>query len=138
MRSVLIVEDDLRFLQALCQYLRKLPGEFEVFPALSGRDALELLAMRSFDVLLTDIYLPDGDGLEIARRARAHDAGLDLVVMTGHDSPEARSRATDAGAAAFLDKPVDMEQLKELLMRCGRGNGHDAGMGPGEQRGARL
>lgn len=74
-----------------------------------------LLTLR-FDLILTDIVLPDGDALDLLVQHRARLHGVPLVVITGQDSPDNRGRAEALGAAAFVPKPFALGRLRELVV----------------------
>lgn len=74
-------------------------------------------AMRAevFALVLSDIRLPDGDGLDLVRAARAQAPPIPAIVMTGHASPGTQRAAIEAGAFAFLAKPFSTTRLVALV-----------------------
>jgi DNA-binding NtrC family response regulator len=68
-----------------------------------------------FDVLLTDIRMPDGSGLDVVRAALAIEPGIASYVMSGHAGPEEISQARDDGALDYFPKPVAFRALMEVL-----------------------
>ncbi|HEY1067627.1 MAG TPA: ATP-binding protein [Pirellulales bacterium] len=84
-----------------------------------GRAALEAALAGSFDVALFDVQMPELDGLELARRLRALEAGgrprMPLVAMTAHSQPADRERCLAAGFDAYLSKPVRPVELQQTL-----------------------
>ncbi|HEX6291812.1 MAG TPA: ATP-binding protein [Herpetosiphonaceae bacterium] len=80
--------------------------------------ALQRLAAEPFDLLLTDISMPEINGLELAERARAQHASLGIVVMTGYGSFDNISRAVRTGIADFITKPFDIEELRLTVARA--------------------
>jgi two-component system response regulator HydG len=103
---VLVVDDDA----ASCGALKLLlAGEgFDVDQATSGERALELMAERAPDVLLSDIRMPGMDGIELLRRVRA--AGdVPVIMMSAEGKSEAAVMA--AGAARYLLKPLDIDEV---------------------------
>jgi CheY-like chemotaxis protein len=77
---------------------------------------LELLAQKTFDVLLTDIMMPDIDGYELMRRVRSlgYDK-LPIIAITAKAMKGDDSLCLDAGANGYLSKPVDMRALIEMM-----------------------
>lgn len=108
--SILFVEDD--------PTLRMLTGEVmeelghEVCPCDSAEAALEMLAQRSFDVLLTDVGLAGMSGIELVRQARSRDASLSVVIASGY-SINARDEGLDD--LRTMLKPYDIHQVRTLL-----------------------
>jgi CheY-like chemotaxis protein len=120
--AVLVVEDD-RVFGALLEEV--LAGEgWQVHLAADAPSALEALAQQTFQVVLTDLVLPEEDGWVVARAARLRDPRCRIVVMSGAMGPEdvdAEAPAVDA----FLTKPIDLDRLLAVLgalsPRPGRG-----------------
>lgn len=83
----------------------------------NGLAALENVRRQWPEVVLLDIDLPDVDGYQVARRLRREDAQREvlLVAMTGYGQEENRRRAREAGFDLYLIKPVEVEQMRELL-----------------------
>jgi CheY-like chemotaxis protein len=112
-RRVLLVEDvdDIRDLLAL---LLRADGA-EVRAAASAREAVEAAAGWDFDVLLTDLGLPDAPGDQLIRQVSGIKTSRPrVVVITGFGEPY-RSRARDAGADVVFTKPLDWSDLREEL-----------------------
>ncbi len=113
---VLVIDDDEAFLRS-CK--RILEGwSYEVHTAFDGRSAVSLVSERAFDVVLSDINVPDLSGLEILRAVRQHDRDLPVVLMTGGPALESAREAIDGGALSYLIKPLSTEQLKQVLERA--------------------
>ena len=88
----------------------------------TGRPASTLALRLQPDVVLIDIGLPGLDGYDVARRIRSTPQGhlMVLAAVTGYGQPEDRRRAEEAGFDALLVKPVDPDQLTQLLATAGR------------------
>jgi len=114
-RVLLVVddEDDIRVL--LQMYLG--PAGYDVRTANDGLEALERLADTHVDLMLLDLRMPKLDGWGVLQRMRDDPkfAAVPTVVLSAHASPEAARRALEAGAVAFLNKPVSQEDLLALL-----------------------
>ena len=78
-------------------------------------DAKELLSRESPDLCLTDMRLPDGDGVELVQWMQEHAPGTPVAVITAHGSVEAAVRALKAGAFDFVSKPLDLNDLRKLV-----------------------
>jgi len=88
---------------------------FEVTCAANGEEALALLRERAFDILLSDIHMPDIDGIDLCRHAREVRPLIGLVLMTGFQTEESVLRAFRGGAAAYLRKPLELPILFRTL-----------------------
>jgi DNA-binding response OmpR family regulator len=87
---------------------------FLVEPAASVRAALEAAAREPFDLLISDIGLPDGSGLEVAREVRGR-YGVRGIAFSGFGSDEDLQASLEAGFEHHLVKPVDFETLAEVI-----------------------
>jgi two-component system, NtrC family, response regulator PilR len=110
---VLVVDDETDILELL--ELTLLRMGLDVERAASVRDARERLDAGHFDLCLTDMRLPDGDGLELVQHIGSHCDDLPVAVITAHGSMENAVAALKAGAFDYLAKPVSLEQLRTLV-----------------------
>jgi DNA-binding response OmpR family regulator len=113
---ILWVEDHLDTLTALARVLQ-LRGH-SVATAHSLAEARPLIAQNEFDVLLADIILPDGSGLELPQLIRRHNPACCCVAVSAHGRREQIARGLGAGFDYYLVKPVLMEALDEILDKC--------------------
>jgi diguanylate cyclase (GGDEF)-like protein len=113
--SVLLVDDE-RFARTLyADYLRAAGYDVEV--AENAPAAVRILEGRRFDVLLTDIVMPGGDGLQLLADAKQLDPDVQVVVITALDRVDPAVRAMRAGASDYLVKPVTPEALQLAVQR---------------------
>ena len=107
----------------LGQYL-KISGA-NVTSATNGADALRLAGERSFDVILSDISMPEMDGFEFLQRLRQMDGRqhVPVVAITGFGRSDDVERARSAGFYSHLTKPVDLDALAGVLEQLKDGNG---------------
>jgi CheY-like chemotaxis protein len=114
----LVVDDSPLIVELISQILRK--AGFEVTAAHSGSSGLATFQLEEFDIVLTDISMPEGDGIEMAERIRAVSPEVPIVMVTAADEPEYMARARQAGATAYLLKPIDgivlQSTVEELVM----------------------
>lgn len=123
-KRILIVEDDRNALAGL-QEILTFEG-YQVAGATRGTQALQTLAHRRFDILLTDLQLPDSDGLTLHRAAMAGQPGLQTVVMTA--VPGFGAICEDTGVFAWLPKPLCIDDLLVALQLACRGQKTDASL----------
>ena len=113
--KVLIVDDDQFALRSMAKVLR---GEsYEVVTAASGAEAIELLKEDSFDLVLTDLKMPEVDGLEVLRKAREIAPQAVVLILTGYASLESAIEALREGAHDYLLKPCSADELKLKIER---------------------
>ena len=106
--------DDEPAARALCFDILASAG-YEVDVAADAAEALARLDHRPYDVVLTDLRMPGGDGIELIRRARAAHGGLGCVVFTAHPSMDDAVAAMQAGAGDFVAKPLDAARLRQAV-----------------------
>ncbi len=116
-RNVFIVEDELVLRKALCRSLSR--AGYAVRSASSVAAFLAMVGDETNpeETLIVDVGLPDGDGLDAWKAARCHRSDLRAIVVTARDLPDVRERAREAGAQAFLSKPIDLPHLLDVLER---------------------
>ena len=116
-KSVLIVDDDAAMLRALGKVLS---GErYEVSCASWVEEAMEQLAERKkpFDLVITDLRLPFVNGKSILNAVKVAFPKVPVIVITAFGSPEMKTECLAQGAAAFLEKPLDTQQLLMAIER---------------------
>jgi two-component system response regulator PilR (NtrC family) len=111
--QILVVDDepDLRTLYELTL----LRAGYRVETAESVAQGLQFLAERRFDVVITDMRLPDGLGMELIRHIKAQQRGERCVVITAYGSAENAVESLKAGAFDYLTKPVDLKQFRAVI-----------------------
>jgi CheY-like chemotaxis protein len=110
---ILLVEDHPDTRSVLSRLL--IHCGYEVAAAENVHDALQLLDHLRFDVLLSDIGLPDGDGLQLVREARKRQPLKQTVALTALATADDRARGYRAGFDHYLTKPVDFYRLRSVL-----------------------
>lgn len=113
----LLVEDfeDSRFMM---RRLLELSG-FGVVEASDGEQAVTMAVAEQPALILMDLSLPKLDGLAATRRIRRHKSvgKTPIIAVSAHDSSESRAEALEAGCDEYVTKPIDFDQLNELLQR---------------------
>lgn len=117
-RTVLLAEDDDELLAALAEYLRA--GKWTVIEAHNGRQALDLLRVVKVDAVVTDLVMPERDGLELVMALRSAHPKPAIIAMSGHSvhSPLYLRSAKLLGADRVLAKPFLLVELEERLKEC--------------------
>ncbi|HEY3170019.1 MAG TPA: response regulator transcription factor [Thermoanaerobaculia bacterium] len=105
----LVVEDDLRLRSLVVRTLTRAGLACDEASRIS--EAEELLSLHEYDLLVLDRRLPDGDGLEVCRRARRNGFGRSILMLTARDDPASTVEGLSDGADDYLGKPFDLEVL---------------------------
>ena len=113
---ILLVEDHDDTRVTLSRLLTHFGHQISV--AASKQVALEMIAAKNFDVVLSDIALPDGDGYDVISHAKQKQA-VKGVALTGFDRDEDIRRGKEAGFDFHLSKPVDFHELRTVLGQVG-------------------
>ena len=113
---LLIVDDEAAHMRALCDIL-ELEGYAPTGFA-SASSALKALAERSFDLLVTDLKMPEMDGIALLRAAQKLDPDIAGIVMTGHAAIDTAVKAMQAGACDYIVKPFRIAQLAPVISRA--------------------
>ena len=112
-KHVLIVDDE----PDICELLEITLGRMglESTSALDFSSAIKLINEQRFDLCLTDMKLPDGDGISLVEYSQQHKPELPIAVITAHGNMESAVRALKAGAFDFVSKPLDINILRNLV-----------------------
>ncbi|MBI5590729.1 MAG: PAS domain S-box protein [Deltaproteobacteria bacterium] len=113
---ILIVDDEIELAAALCDSLKAQGYDTVSFP--SGNDALELLKSQSFDLLLTDLMMPEMDGITLFQAALEIDPHLVGIIMTGQGTVPTAVEAMKAGVIDYILKPFKLQMLLPVLTRA--------------------
>jgi two-component system response regulator FlrC len=117
MAKVLVADDEAGIREFLADTLRL--DDHEVVEAVDGKDALRRLDERGFDLLITDLRMPNLDGLSLLKKARADQPELEVIVLTAHGSIESAVDAMKHGAFDYLTKPLGSpDELRILASRA--------------------
>ncbi|MFI5280133.1 MAG: response regulator [Gemmatimonadales bacterium] len=111
--SVLIVDDDDMVRSAIARYLQR--TGYEPVQARNGEEALALLHERRFDAMLCDIRMPGMSGIELLPKAIARDPDIAVLMLTAVGDPSSAISCLRVGAADYLVKPVELEELQHAL-----------------------
>ena len=112
---VLVVEDEPIAAAAHTAYVRRVPGFTVVGAVHTGRDALRTLAAEAVDLVLLDMHLPDGHGLDVVRAMRAQGQLADVVAVTSARDLEVVRAAVSLGVVQYLLKPFVFTTLRDRL-----------------------
>ena len=110
---VAVIDDDESVRRALSRLLRAANLDADTFA--SGRDFIDSLAAQVPDCVVLDVHMPGMNGLDVQLQLVRSGFRIPVVVITGHDEPQARAQCLAAGAAAYLRKPLDDVALLDAI-----------------------
>jgi two-component system chemotaxis response regulator CheY len=118
-KSILIVEDSTTT-RALIRAVIEEMGDFNTVEAGSGFDALKLLPTQEFDLVITDINMPDINGLELINFMKNNPrySHLPLIIVSTEKSEEDKKRGMALGAMAYITKPFKAHELQEVIRQA--------------------
>jgi two-component system nitrogen regulation response regulator NtrX len=113
---ILIIDDEIGILKSLGAVLQD--EGYAVSTAETGREALRLLKEEHYALVFLDVWLPDGDGLEILRQIREENPDTLVIIMSGHGTIETAVRATKLGAYNYVEKPLSLEKVVLMVQHA--------------------
>jgi DNA-binding NtrC family response regulator len=112
-KRILVVDDELYMVHTLARILEALG--YDVVRAYGGREALRVCHSQSVDLVVTDLHMPDMNGLELLTAVKSSDPQLPVILVTGYGVEEARESAGKWKADGFLGKPFTVTELQRLI-----------------------
>ena len=109
--NILIVDDDIDILELLQRHLRSM--DYHTYKAVSVKEALYILKDTFIDLLITDIQMPEVDGLQLLKFTNEHYPEMPKLVVTGYPSVDGAMRVIKSGAVDYLTKPFTKEELRK-------------------------
>lgn len=114
--NILIVDDNYDMLELLQRNLKSF--NFHAYKASSVTEAIEVLRSTSIDLLITDLQMPEINGIELIKYASEHFPSIPKLVITGFPSVDTAINAVKSGALDYLIKPFTSEELKKAIQNC--------------------
>ncbi len=114
MVKILVVEDDVKLNQTVCTYLSD--SGFQVKGCLGAKDAYNEMYNNLYDLIISDIMMPEIDGFEFASTVSSMDENIPILFMTARDDFASKQRGYRAGIDDYMVKPIDLD---ELCLRIG-------------------
>ena len=116
MKPILVVDDESIVRESIIDWLREIGYRAE--PAESGEQALDMIAVRDFSLLILDYRLPGKSGVDVLRAAKANNPGTKAIIITAFPSSALNKELRNMGALGdLLVKPLATEDLEKLVMR---------------------
>jgi len=114
--SILVAEDEDELREYLVEYLQLFFQN--VYPAKCGKEAYLIYLDKKPDIILSDINMPNLDGLSMVSKIRENDAKTKIIIMSAHSDKEKLLRAVELNLITYLIKPIKIETLKEVLFNA--------------------
>jgi two-component system chemotaxis response regulator CheY len=117
-KKILIIEDSATMRSLIASTIGEMSG-FESFEASNGFEALKALPSQNFDMIITDLNMPDINGLEVIKFVKEHPAykSIPLIVVTTQVGEEDRKKGLALGASSYVVKPFNPEDLKKVVLK---------------------
>ena len=115
-KRILVVDDDKTVTDSL--HLILTDADFEVVTAHTFAESNELLNNTQFDLVITDLRLPDGTGIDVITHVKIEVPDAEVILMTGHGSVDVTIEAIKRGAYYYLEKPFPPDRLYTLVDRA--------------------
>ena len=110
---VLLVDDEREFLNSMKAVLER--RKMRVTTSMTGQEALGVLKETLIDVVVLDVKMPGMDGLEVLKRIKKDFANVEVLLLTGHPTIANAVEGTNIGAAKYLEKPPDVDELTQTI-----------------------
>lgn len=112
----LFVDDEEELVSAVVERLRI--RDIDAQGAVGGVEALEIVAAHEFDVVILDVRMPEMSGLDVLRNLLRSERRPEVILLSGHGSTEDAEEGLRLGACDYVQKPVDIERLVEIMRRA--------------------
>jgi len=114
--KILVIDDDDSGRHALTMLLQS--AGYDVMSAATGMSALDLIDREQYQVIVSDLFLPDRSGLDILQNVHKVSPATEVIVVTGHASAQTAVRAMKEGAFDYITKPIDFDELKIVVSKA--------------------
>lgn len=115
-QRILVVDDDEGVLFVLAHALGRMPVNYQVITARTGIEALCKARSLSFDLMITDIRLPDMDGIQLTEMLLVDDRYRQVIWITAFAGERMRKRARELGVFHLIDKPIEITEIRRVVL----------------------
>jgi two-component system chemotaxis response regulator CheY len=118
-KKVLIV-DDFENTRWIVQQILQKEEELEVVSAANGKEALQFFSGEKIDLLITDLNMPEMDGIELVQKIRATDKYryIPIIMLTTERNPEKKQKALDIKVTTWIQKPFEQSQFRKIVRKA--------------------
>ncbi len=114
--KVLLVDDEKELVQTLSE--RLISRDVGTYAVFDGKQALDLIDDDKPEIMVLDLRMPGMDGIEVLRRSKQKNPEIEIIILTGHGTEDDRKLCLELGAFAYLQKPVDLEDLSHTIQEA--------------------
>jgi CheY-like chemotaxis protein len=115
-KRVLIVDDEETLTWSMSKSLSKDRDKYSIFIANTGKEALEVLRNHAIDLVITDIRMPDINGLDLLTTVKRQYPGTKVIIMTAYGSPDIQKEANKRGSLYYIEKPFEIADIRKLIL----------------------
>jgi YesN/AraC family two-component response regulator len=116
LKKVLIVDDEETLTWSMAKSLSKDKDKYEVFIANNGREALNYLEKNRIDLVITDIRMPDINGLDLLVKVRKEYPQTKVIIMTAYGSSDVQKEANQRGSLYYVEKPFEISDIRKIII----------------------
>lgn len=115
-KKILIVDDEETLTWSMAKSLSKDKDKYQVLVANSGREALEILRTTKVDLVISDIRMPDINGLDLLVRIRKEHPQTKVIIMTAYGSSDVQKEASRRGSLYYIEKPFEISDIRKVII----------------------
>jgi DNA-binding response OmpR family regulator len=116
LKKVLIVDDEETLTWSMAKSLSKDKDKYEVMIANNGKEALNLLKMNKIDLVISDIRMPDINGLDLLVRIKKEHPETKVIIMTAYGSSDVQKEANRRGSLFYVEKPFEISDIRKIII----------------------
>lgn len=115
---ILIVDDDELIIESFERFFQEYENIFDIDKTSDSKEALRLIEQRNYDLVITDIVMPEVDGIQVLRKVKEVQPESEVILITAYSSTGSALDAMHFGAFDYITKPFDLSELKIRIMRA--------------------
>jgi CheY-like chemotaxis protein len=115
-KKVLIVDDEETLTWGMAKSLSKDKDKYEVMVANNGREALNILKREKIDLVISDIRMPDINGLDLLVKIKKEYPHTKVIIMTAYGSPDVQKEANRRGSLYYIEKPFEISDIRKIII----------------------
>ena len=116
MKNVLIVDDDAVTRGLLSRVLKPHSDDFKILTSNNGKEAIDIILANKIDLVITDIQMPEMDGLQLLSYISSNHPEIPVFVMTAFETSEIKSKIDIIGSSQYFEKPLNMDTLTDCIL----------------------
>jgi len=116
LKKILIVDDEETLTWSMAKSLSKDKDKYEVMIANNGREALNVLERERIDLVISDIRMPDINGLDLLVRIKKEFPQTKVIIMTAYGSSDVQKEANRRGSLYYVEKPFEISDIRKIIL----------------------